>query len=41
MKDANKGQAASLRGEGLSIGIVRARFNDDRATGWKPVTSKP
>ena len=27
MKDANKGQAASLRGEGLSIGIVRARFN--------------
>jgi len=29
MKDANKGQAASLRGEGLSIGIVRARFNDD------------
>ena len=29
MKDANKGIAASLRGEGLSIGIVRARFNDD------------
>jgi 6,7-dimethyl-8-ribityllumazine synthase len=29
MKDANKGQAAVLRGEGLSIGIVRARFNDD------------
>lgn len=29
MKDANKGQAAALRGEGLSIGIVRARFNDD------------
>jgi len=29
MKNANKGQAASLRGEGLSIGIVRARFNDD------------
>ena len=29
MKDANKGQAASLRGEGLSIGIVRARFNDE------------
>jgi len=29
MKDANKGSAASLRGEGLSIGIVRARFNDD------------
>ena len=29
MKDANKGSAAPLRGEGLSIGIVRARFNDD------------
>jgi 6,7-dimethyl-8-ribityllumazine synthase len=29
MKNANKGQAASLRGEGLSIGIVRARFNDE------------
>jgi 6,7-dimethyl-8-ribityllumazine synthase len=29
MKDANKGQAAALRGEGLSIGIVRARFNDE------------
>ena len=29
MKDANKGSAAALRGEGLSIGIVRARFNDD------------
>ena len=29
MKNANRGQAASLRGEGLSIGIVRARFNDD------------
>ena len=29
MKDANKGQAAPLRGEGLSIGIARARFNDD------------
>jgi 6,7-dimethyl-8-ribityllumazine synthase len=29
MKDANKGQPAALRGEGLSIGIVRARFNDD------------
>jgi 6,7-dimethyl-8-ribityllumazine synthase len=28
MKDANKGSAAPLRGEGLSIGIVRARFND-------------
>jgi 6,7-dimethyl-8-ribityllumazine synthase len=29
MKDANKGQAAELHGEGLSIGIVRARFNDE------------
>ncbi len=29
MKDANKGNAASLSGHGLSIGIVRARFNDD------------
>jgi 6,7-dimethyl-8-ribityllumazine synthase len=29
MKDANKGQAAALRGEDLSIGIVRARFNDE------------
>ena len=29
MKDANKGQATALRGEGLSIGIVRARFNDE------------
>ena len=29
MKDANKGQAAALRGEGLSIGVVRARFNDE------------
>ena len=29
MKDANKGTAALLHGEGLSIGIVRARFNDD------------
>ena len=29
MKDANTGQAAALRGEGLSIGIVRARFNDE------------
>jgi 6,7-dimethyl-8-ribityllumazine synthase len=29
MKDANKGNAASLSGQGLSIGIVRARFNDD------------
>ena len=29
MKDANKGQAAALRGEGLSIGLVRARFNDE------------
>jgi len=29
MKDASKGQAAALRGEGLSIGIVRARFNDE------------
>jgi 6,7-dimethyl-8-ribityllumazine synthase len=29
MKDANKGRAAALRGEGLSIGIVRARFNDE------------
>lgn len=29
MKNANKGQAASMRGEGLSIGIVRARFNDE------------
>ncbi|MEI6026128.1 MAG: 6,7-dimethyl-8-ribityllumazine synthase [Betaproteobacteria bacterium] len=29
MKDANKGSATALRGEGLSIGIVRARFNDD------------
>jgi 6,7-dimethyl-8-ribityllumazine synthase len=29
MKDAHKGSATALRGEGLSIGIVRARFNDD------------
>lgn len=31
MKNANQGQAqaASLNGEGLHIGIVRARFNDD------------
>jgi len=29
MKDAKKGNAASLSGQGLSIGIVRARFNDD------------
>lgn len=29
MKDANKGTAAALSGAGLSIGIVRARFNDD------------
>ena len=28
MQDADKGQAASLDGEGLRIGIVRARFND-------------
>ncbi len=28
MKDADKGQSASLDGEGLRIGIVRARFND-------------
>jgi 6,7-dimethyl-8-ribityllumazine synthase len=28
MKDADKGEAAALDGEGLRIGIVRARFND-------------
>ena len=28
MKDADKGQSTSLDGEGLRIGIVRARFND-------------
>ncbi len=28
MKDADKGQPASLDGEGLRIGIVRARFNE-------------
>ena len=28
MLDADKGQAATLDGEGLRIGIVRARFND-------------
>lgn len=29
MQDANQGQALDLDGEGLLIGIVRARFNDD------------
>ena len=28
MKDADQGQSALLDGEGLRIGIVRARFND-------------
>ena len=28
MKDADKGQSAALDGEGLRIGIVRARFNE-------------
>ena len=28
MKDADQGQAAALDGEGLRIGIVRARFNE-------------
>jgi 6,7-dimethyl-8-ribityllumazine synthase len=28
VKDAEQGQAAGLDGEGLHIGIVRARFND-------------
>lgn len=28
MKDADQGQTADLDGEGLRIGIVRARFND-------------
>jgi len=28
MKDADKGSAGELLGEGLRIGIVRARFND-------------
>jgi 6,7-dimethyl-8-ribityllumazine synthase len=28
MKNADQGQAGPLDGEGLSIGIVRARFND-------------
>jgi N utilization substance protein B len=28
MKDADRGQAATIEGEGLRIGIVRARFND-------------
>ncbi len=28
MKDADQGQSAALDGEGLRIGIVRARFND-------------
>ncbi len=28
MKDADQGQAAELDGEGLRIGIVRARFNE-------------
>ena len=29
MKDANKGQAGSLDGQHLHIGIVQARFNED------------
>jgi 6,7-dimethyl-8-ribityllumazine synthase len=29
MQDADKGLAADLAGEGLRIGIVRARFNDE------------
>ena len=33
MKDADQGTAGELAGEGLRIGIVRARFND-------PLTSK-
>ena len=28
MQGADKGQSGSLEGDGLSIGIVRARFND-------------
>ncbi len=28
MQDADQGQGANLDGEGLRIGIVRARFND-------------
>jgi len=28
MQDADKGQSGSLDGQGLTIGIVRARFND-------------
>ena len=28
MKDADQGQATTLNGEGLRIGIVQARFND-------------
>lgn len=28
MQDADKGQSGSLSGQGLTIGIVRARFND-------------
>lgn len=28
MQGADQGQSGSLKGEGLSIGIVRARFND-------------
>ncbi|MDE2161327.1 MAG: 6,7-dimethyl-8-ribityllumazine synthase [Burkholderiales bacterium] len=33
MKDADQGRAGELAGEGLRIGIVRARFND-ALTGW-------
>jgi 6,7-dimethyl-8-ribityllumazine synthase len=32
MQGADKGQSGSLTGEGLSIGIVRARFNDALTT---------
>jgi len=32
MQGADKGQSGSLQGEGLSIGIVRARFNDALTT---------
>jgi 6,7-dimethyl-8-ribityllumazine synthase len=28
MQDADKGQSGTLDGQGLTIGIVRARFND-------------
>lgn len=32
MQDADKGQSGTLKGDGLVIGIVRARFNDGVTT---------